>query len=606
MQQASHAQCTTVINSFPYTEDFESSDGGWVRSSSLHWDWGQIISKPVITAAGGGSKCWIVGGFSGNSYSSSSSYLQSPCFDISSLANPQIVFKVFWETERKYDGATLEYSLDGGSAWQVLGSINSNSNCQGENWFNYDPVYFLGGPGWSGNIQPTSGSCQGTGGSGAWLTAKHTLGSIAGETSVSFRFVFAAGTTCNNFDGFAIDDIRIGEAPANGADFTYNCSANSSVSFSSSAALCSNGVTWDFGDPASGVNNSSSQTNPTHVFSSPNNYTVTLTTTFVSGPSIVVAKNITVISATATVDSIKCNNDQNGSIAINVNPPGAYNYTWDTNPVEVTSSIANLGAGTYTVVISGANTCSTSLPVILQQPGALNLTTNIIDAKCNSDNGSITTIVSGGSIPYGYLWSNMAVTASINSLAPGIYSLMLTDAHGCTASANNLQVNHVIDNLNISLGGDTSICPGQKLILSPGNFSSYQWQDNSSGATYTVTSTGTYGVTVTDAFGCSGSANIKVTVDCPEIYFPAAFTPNGDTYNDKFGALGSIGAIKKYKLLVYGRWGEILFSSTDPFKKWDGTYKGKTLPPQALVYTVTYTLGNLAPEFKTGTVMLIH
>ena len=69
LQQKMIAQCTTTINSFPYNEDFEAGDGNWVRSSSTHWEWGQIISKPVITAAGGGTKCWLVGGFSGSTYS---------------------------------------------------------------------------------------------------------------------------------------------------------------------------------------------------------------------------------------------------------------------------------------------------------------------------------------------------------------------------------------------------------------------------------------------------------------------------------------------------------------------------------------------------------
>lgn len=603
--QPAVSQCTTPITIYPYTENFEASDGGWVRSSSLHWEWGQIISKPVITAAASGSKCWLVGGFNGNSYSSSKSNLQSPCFDISSLINPQVSFKVFWETERKYDGSSFEYSTDGGTVWQVLGSINSNSTCLGENWFNYDPVNFLGGPGWSGNIQSTSGSCQGSGGSGSWLTAKHTLNSILGATSVIFRFVFAAGTTCNNFDGFAIDDIRIGEAPVNGADFTYSCNANNSVSFHSSADLCSSGVLWDFDDIASG-NNTSSQTDPVHVFSAPNGYTVTLTTYFVTGPPVIVSKTINVISVNAAIDSIKCNSDQDAAINLTVNPTGSYNYSWNTNPVQSTQSISNIGAGNYTVDITGTNTCSTSLMVTVVEPTALDLATSITDAKCGTSNGSISSTVTGGTGPYDYLWSTSEITATINTLSPATYSIIVTDAKGCTASANNIQVNNIDNSVNISLGSDVNICPGQTIVLSPGNFSSYKWQDNSIASTYTASATGSYSVVVTDTDGCTGSDQINVTVDCPEIYFPAAFTPNGDTFNDEFGALGSISSIKTYKLLVYGRWGEIVFSSTDPNKRWNGKYKGKTVATQAFIWTVTYTVGTLATEFRSGSVLLIH
>ncbi|MEO6488901.1 MAG: gliding motility-associated C-terminal domain-containing protein [Ferruginibacter sp.] len=604
--QTALSQCTTPISTFPYNEGFESTDGNWVPSSNIHWEWGQINSKPVITAAGAGSKCWIAGGLTGSSYNSGSSYLQSPCFDLSSLSIPQISFKVFWETERKYDGASIEYSTNGGSSWSVLGSINSNSNCSGQNWFNYAPVNFLGGPGWSGNIQPTSGSCQGTGGSAGWLTAKHTLSSIAGSNAVIFRFVFAAGTTCNNFDGFAIDDVNIGETPASGADFTYSCSGNNAVTFMSTSAPCKTSVSWDFDDTGSGANNISALDDPSHIFSAAGTYTVTLTTNFTSGPSIVVAKDITVVSVSALIDSIDCNGSNAGSVTVSVNPAGSYSYTWNTNPVAVTPVISNLSAGTYTVIISGTNTCNTSLPVVVTEPAVLDIRPTVTDARCGFNNGSITTIISGGTPPYDYAWSNMAVTPSITSLAPGNYSLLLTDNKGCTAAANNLQVNNVVNNVSVILGADKFICPGQVVVLDPGIFSSYKWQDNSINRTFSVTQTGIYSVTVTDAGGCTGYGSIKVTVDCPEVYFPSAFTPDGNTTNDGFGALGSLSTINNYKLDIYGRWGEIVFNTNDPFKKWDGTYKGKLVSTQSFVWIATYSLGSYLPETRRGTVLLIR
>ena len=609
LQQVTHAQCTSPINIFPYDEDFEASDGNWLRSSTAHWEWGQILSKPVITAAGGGSKCWVVGGLTGSAYNSGSSNLLSPCFDLTGLSNPEVSFKIFWETERRYDGVVFQYTTDGGASWQTLGSINSNSTCQGVNWYNYDPVNFLGGPGWSGNIQPTSGSCVGGGGSGGWLTAKHSLAIIAGPTKVSFRFVFAAGLTCNNFDGFAIDDVHIGEAPVNSAAYTFACNGNNAAAFSSTATGCKTGVDWDFGDIPSGINNTSTLDNPTHIFSSTGTYTVVLTTHFATGPDISVAKNINIISANAVITSdIKCNGDKTGAITVTVSPPGTYNYSWDTSPVQSTAAINNLGPGIYTVSITGANTCSVSVPVEIKEPLVLSLTSTVTDAKCGSNNGSITTTVSGGTIPYNYTWSNAQSTASISNLAPGTYSLILKDGNGCIANANNLQVNAVVIPVNVSLGKDSSICPGDKLILSPGNFASYKWQDNSSGATYPVTTTGTYSVTVTDVLGCTGTASIKVTVDCSEIYFPSAFTPNGDNHNDGFGPLpmASLSSVKNYKLTVYGRWGEIIFTSTDPYQRWDGTYKGKQLATQSLTWTATYLQKTLAPVYQKGTVSIIR
>ena len=609
LQQAAYTQCTTPINSFPYNEDFELNDGNWTRSSASHWEWGQIVSKPVITAAGGGSKCWVVGGFSGSQYNSGNSSLQSPCFDISSLSNPEISFKLFWETELKYDGATLQFSTNGGASWINLGSTSSNLDCTGQNWFNYNPINFLGGPGWSGNVQSTSGSCQGGGGSGGWLTAKHSLSVAAGSTGIIFRFNFGAGTTCNGFDGFAIDDIRIGEATANTADFTYTCSADKLVDFNSDIVGCKTTISWDFDDTGSGTDNTSTLDNPSHIFVGNGDHTVTLTVNFVAGPSVVIAKTIRVIDLASVVTGLKCNGDINGAVSVSIDPPGTYNYTWDTSPPEITPAVSNLPAGTYTVVVTAVNTCSISKEFILNEPELLNPVINIFEAKCGSNNGSITTSTTGGTAPYTYTWSNAAVSASITGLAAGVYSLQLKDANGCVFNSNALQVNAVIVPANVFLGKDTSICPGEKLLLKPGNFASYKWQDNSIASTYTVTSSGTYSVLVTDQWGCTGSASIKVSVeDCSDIYFPSAFTPNGDNRNDGFGPLPytALSLLRDYKLTVYGRWGEVIFTSNDPYKKWDGTYKGKELFTQSFTWTVAYTQKNLQPVLRTGTVSIIH
>jgi len=103
------SQCTATISNFPYKEDFETSDGNWVPGgTSSDWTWG-IPSKPVINAAGSGSKCWITGGLKNPGYNNDEkAWLKSPCFNFTNLTAPYLRFKVFWETEGKFDGAYLE------------------------------------------------------------------------------------------------------------------------------------------------------------------------------------------------------------------------------------------------------------------------------------------------------------------------------------------------------------------------------------------------------------------------------------------------------------------------------------------------------------------
>ncbi|CAN5764905.1 hypothetical protein BH11BAC4_BH11BAC4_07710 [soil metagenome] len=380
------------------------------------------------------------------------------------------------------------------------------------------------------------------------------------------------------------------------------------VSFSSSSVGCKTGVLWDFGDTGSGANNSSTLDNPGHTFSAPGSYTVSLTTSFVAGPSIVVAKSIKVINATAVINTIlKCNGDNNGAITVVVTPAGSYNYSWDNSPPAITPSINNLTAATYTVTITATNTCSVSLPVILAQPALLAVSTTLTDSKCGLNNGTINTSVAGGTIPYNYAWSNTAITSSIGNLGAGNFSVLVTDANGCAAAASNLVIKDIANNVAANLGGDKPICPGQIILLNPGNFASYKWQDNSSASTFSASTSGTYSVTVTDNDGCTGFASVKITADCSDIYFPSAFTPGNDTRNENFGPLGNnLAALKNYKLTVYGRWGEVIFSSTDPYKKWDGTYKGKIQQTQVFVWIATYSLNNFLPVTQKGTLTIIH
>ena len=88
------------------------------------------------------------------------------------------------------------------------------------------------------------------------------------------------------------------------------------------------------------------------------------------------------------------------------------------------------------------------------------------------------------------------------------------------------------------------------------------------------------------------------------IYFPSAFSPNGDGLNDTFGAVGE--GIEEYRLTVYNRWGEILFSTYDVNTRWDGLYKGSLIP----FGTYNYEAIAYGKEFgeirKTGNVTVLN
>ncbi len=610
INQFSFAQCVSPITNFPYVQDFEANNGDWVSGgSNSDWAYG-TPSKTVIANAASGTKCWIVGGLIGNNYNNAeNSWIESPCFDLSSLTNPILSFKVFWETEKKYDGASFKYSIDGGLSWLTLGSSNSNNGCLGSNWFNTNTITVLGNDGWSGNIQPTSPCPNGAGnGSGNWVTSKHSLINLIGQTSVKFRFTFGAGTQCNAYDGFAIDDFSIFQANAYSVDFYSNCLPNYAVQFDNNSSLCATSFLWNFNDPNSGADSSSSTENPLHIFSAPGVYQVKLTVTYPGNVIVTKINQVIIIGLNTTINStILCNADSTGSItATAFGGNGTYLYKWNTIPFQTTTTINNLKAGAYTIVISAANSCSITKTITLTEPQKL--TANILSKPniCNNQNGEILLTATGGIIPYQYTWSNAATTNSLKNVPSGNYSVQIKDSNFCSLNLSNIILKDSTKNISIYLGKDTSFCPGNQHILNPGVFEQYLWNDNSTQSTKTVTQTGIYSVTVTDKDGCKTSDAIEITVDCKDVYFPTAFTPNGDTKNDVFGVWGNIGALSNYQLSVYHRNGELLFTTNNPIQKWDGTNKGKKLDNGTYIWYANYSINNQPLQMQKGTITLIR
>lgn len=124
---------------------------------------------------------------------------------------------------------------------------------------------------------------------------------------------------------------------------------------------------------------------------------------------------------------------------------------------------------------------------------------------------------------------------------------------------------------------------------------------------HTYSQTGIYQVwlTLTTTFGCTSNIMKEVTVN-PDFsaFAPNSFTPNGDGLNDTFKIMGV--GIKKFKLEIYNRWGELLFESNNLEDEWDGKYNGKLVPRGTYVYKVYYTTFLDKNVEKRGMVTVIY
>ena len=115
-------------------------------------------------------------------------------------------------------------------------------------------------------------------------------------------------------------------------------------------------------------------------------------------------------------------------------------------------------------------------------------------------------------------------------------------------------------------------------------------------------------VIVSTGAGCETSSSIHINVldNCDDIFFPTGFTPNGDLLNDKFGPLGNLFLVKKYSLKVFNRYGEIVFTSSNPYEKWDGSYRGKQNGSNNYVWVASYIYNNRITKTQKGNITIVH
>ncbi len=249
--------------------------------------------------------------------------------------------------------------------------------------------------------------------------------------------------------------------------------------------------------------------------------------------------------------------------------------------------------GTYHIKATSLNGCSVissieikTLPSPAAQAGP--------DAVICPGETNITLKGSGGT---GYLWTpatylsdpaiaNPAVNYPGNS-GTLIYRLKVTDANGCGSQKEDEVKITFVSPISIFINADSAVAINQPLqltITEPANsgFVDYRWSP-----TYGLNNPFiknpvarldhdmTYNVQATNSYKCISTASINIKVfRGPEIYVPNSFTPNGDGLNDVLKPI-PVGLAEFHYLKIFNRFGQLLFTITDPSKGWDGRISGK-------------------------------
>lgn len=223
------------------------------------------------------------------------------------------------------------------------------------------------------------------------------------------------------------------------------------------------------------------------------------------------------VASIASTQNVRCFGNSDGTASvIQTGGTSPFTYTWS-NAGSATSSVSGLAAGVYSVIVTDANNCTSTVPFTITQPPVLNATVNSTNVSCNNGTtGTASVTVSGGAGSYQYLWTQTGSTsASITNLSAGTYQSVITDANGCTVSASTIISQPPA--LSMTTGSTPTTCGntnGSVQATVAGGVSpySYRWiPGNYLSFEYTNIGTGTYSVTVTDANGCTSSMNAVVS-----------------------------------------------------------------------------------------------
>jgi len=255
------------------------------------------------------------------------------------------------------------------------------------------------------------------------------------------------------------------------------------------------------------------------------------TVTIAQAPAISIAVNI---------DSASCNGTSDASIQAIVSggTPG-YTYSWNPNAISG-NPLTGIAAGSYSLTVTDANNCTAQLQnILVQQPLPIVLSlAQQQNVSCNgASDGQALISALGGTPGYTYSWNDPTnqSTALAGGLPPGTYAVVVTDANGCTAQWQNVNITEP----DILLVSVTSITPvtcdysedgvAETQVTGGTLPYGYSWNDPSgqTGSTAIDLGAGTFTVTVTDAQGCTAQA--QATIDPPANPLTADFSLNPET-----------------------------------------------------------------------------
>jgi gliding motility-associated-like protein len=484
------------------------------------------------------------------------------------------------------------------------------------------------------------------------LGCNYVQNSLSLPAALGHQAYFGLPTFVNSFNVFP------------GFTFTNLCFGDS-TSFTINSSNPIDSVQWNFGDPASGINNTSLDSNPVHLYTDTGSFTITLIT-YNNGIPDTIINQLTITPLPIVYlgpDTSLCQGQQ---LILDATTPSA-SYLWQDSSTNATLNVTS--NGTYWVEVTVNNCSSTDTinvtfnpsPIVdigndtvlcLGQPLTLNATTSnatylwqdnstnptfnvnqqgsywveVTVNNCSTNDTIVVTyynpiinlgldtslcigqgLLLNASLPNAasYLWQDNSINATFNVTSAGTYFVEVTTLNNCSVS-DTIEVTFTTGP-SINLGNDLTMCDGDAIVLNA-TFpnSTYVWQDNSTSNVLSVDQPGSYWVIVTNNCGFT-SDTVVVSLEFCEVslIMPNVFTPNNDNHNDFFVPVKMEG-IDEANVIIFNRWGQQLYETNNLLTGWNGrTPSGESVPEGTYFWIVNYTDSNQETNVLKGTVSLL-
>ena len=305
---------------------------------------------------------------------------------------------------------------------------------------------------------------------------------------------------------------------------------------------------------------------------------------------------------------------------------GSYIYSWSDGSGAPQNTIST--PGTFVISLSLTDqltgcTDNVTVSITIEEEFEVQLT---LEPDCDN-NGQVFAIATTNyydpSITYEWQDASGNILAETDSIltvtTSGTYQVTATNQSGTCVVMDEIDVAVVpINPEDLMLPERATFCrvdlDNPFAELDPGIFNTYEWRllpDDaviSTAQVFQASEAGTYEVTIYNGFTCI-TDRVEVVEDCrPVIHAPNAFSPNGNGVNDEFFVFPNE-FVDDFEILIYTRWGELVYRSQNRDFRWNGIYRGQLLPPGTYAYIMKFSSA-LDPAFGTieqyGSVTLVR